>query len=181
MLKAEWPLTATEPAKALSLASQIEQKIKAEDLAGKKDMEKLSSADQEALEESEGQPSYGEYGPDQEEGQILLLYVAKVSKKDQAETLKKAFDKAKAQAEQMVAAAGMRLGAIRQVRSGMDSATSQLREFGEMADNPYAYRMMQQLAAGGLDGEDQTEAIAAAPGSLKHHAMLTGTFQMVQP
>lgn len=182
-VKAEWPLKAAEPSQALALAEGLQQKIKAEDLAGKKDLEKLSAADQESLEESaEGQMAMSEMNPDENDGAPTIFYVCKVSKKDEAAAMAQAFAKAQSQAEQMAAAAGMKVGPIRQLRSNPEtSAFNRLMEFGGMSGGPYGYRMMQQLEQARSEPGEQPEALAMEPGALKFPAIVSVTFALVKP
>ena len=99
-LTAEWPLKAKDVEGLLIEISQLEESIKAADLAGKKDLEKLSGGDDEELsQELEGMAANDGADPSQAQpGAATFTLVSRISAQDHSQALAEAFQKAKTRA-----------------------------------------------------------------------------------
>src|SRR5713101_2603991 len=89
-LKAEVPLKASSPEELLILAHLLEEKIKAADVGGLKELKQLSPQDEESAEENP-QAGFvmglGGEGTETKRGEPTFLYVSKVSEDDQTKAL----------------------------------------------------------------------------------------------
>lgn len=177
-LTAGWPLEAETHEQLLLLAQGIQDKIKAGDLAGSKEAEKLSPEEEELAEEAAKMSrGYGEETP--QPGQPQFVFVAVLSKEAREKAMTEAFAKAKAQAADVAKAAGVGLGPLLGV-SGNCAGQS---NFG---DNEYArygvpnpYGNMRQLIAqqtGEDPNETQNEAMSTDPGTLAFTCYVMATF-----
>ena len=105
-LTAEWPLEAKSQEQLLLLAQGIEEKIKAADLSGSQEVQKLSPEEEELAEEAkQAMGRYGEQPPPL--GQPTFLFVAVLSKQDRQKAMAEAFKKAAAEAADLAKAAGL--------------------------------------------------------------------------
>lgn len=117
VLKADWPLAGADPEERMLAAHALQEKIKAADLAGLKDAKPTTPQEEEVAEELAG------LGDDPREmmrggpkpGEPVFLFVSKVSAAERSKALADAFHKAKLEAGQLAQAAGMELGALRQL------------------------------------------------------------------
>ena len=110
-LTAEWPLEAKSQEQLLLLAQGIEEKIKAADLSGSQEVQKLSPEEEELAEEAK--QAMGRYGEQpQPLGQPTFLFVAVLSKQDRQKAMAEAFTKAAAEAADLAKAAGVGLGPL---------------------------------------------------------------------
>ena len=107
MLTAQWPIETQSHEKVLLMAQDIEEKVKAADLAGSKETEKLSPEEEE-LEEEAGQAA-NQSGNDegQQPRQPQFLFIAVLSEQDRRKAMADAAVKARQQAAELAAAAGV--------------------------------------------------------------------------
>jgi hypothetical protein len=176
-LTAEWPLEAKSQEQLLLLVQGIEEKIKAADLSGSQEVEKLSPEEEELADEAK--QAMGRYG--QQElplGQPTFLYVAVLSKQDRKKAMADAFAKASAEAADLAKAAGAGLGPL----IGLSGGCNPQHDVGEEGYNPYSNRnnyLAQVMAqAGGDPDEKQSEAVSTNPGPLTFNCYVTATFAL---
>jgi uncharacterized protein YggE len=184
-LTAEWPLKGENPDELLVEVSQLQEAINAADLAGKKELEKLSGEDEEMSQELAGMQANMGGDPSQAQpGTPTFTLVSKITPQDHSRALADAFQKAKTHAQETARAAGAELGALRQIGStaqaGGDSGD------GENPDQAYsrsarAYlRMMGMGDAGGQPGEaaNPLEATGTQPGDVAFHVTVNASFEL---
>lgn len=157
-LTAEWPLKGADIDSLLLEVSQLQDSINAADLAGKKDLDKLSGDDDEVREELEGmQANFGNDAGQPQPGAMTFTLVSKIPPKDHSQALAEAFQKAKARAEETAKAAGAELGPLRGLGSQVDAGGE-----SEDSENPTQtynramqayYRTMGMGSAGGQRSE----------------------------
>lgn len=181
-LSAEWPLEADDPPGLLLAAQALQEEVKAADLAGSKDAEKLSPEEEELAEEMAAMMR----NSGQEEaplGQPQFLYVARISEQERDKVLAEAFGKAKSQAARLAQAAGAQLGPLVGLGGGGGGQTSfDASDFGmssNYASQRYLRRLMGQQAISGM-GEMQNEAMGGNPGSLTFAFYITASFGLKQ-
>jgi uncharacterized protein YggE len=178
-LTAEWPLKGKDTESLLLEISQLQETIKAADLAGKKDLEKLGGEDEELSQELEGMAE-GPYGGDPSQGQpgtAAFTLVSKLTPQDRAGALADAFKKAKTQASEIAEAAGTKLGPLRQLGS--------LAQQGGEADSTSAQWQAYYQAMGGgrgampgTESETDSEAQGTQPGEVTYRVTVTASFDI---
>jgi uncharacterized protein YggE len=171
-LTAEWPLKVEGAEERLLFAHDLEDKVKAADLSGSKEAEKLSPEEEEQIEEMQPGRSY-EYEQRPQPGQPVFIYVSKIPETERAKLLAEAFQKARAEAVRLAEAAGAQVGTLRSLSSG--SAGSEAELYNRYGDR-YAYMLMQQAAAGQEPATD--EAIAAEPGPIAFRVSVSASFTL---
>ena len=177
-LTAEWPLKAESNEKLLVIARNIEEKIKAADLSGAKEAEKLSPEEQE-LEEEAAQ-AMNQSGEEQmQPGQPQFVFVAVLAKEDREKALKEAFAMAKMHAAELAKAAGVGLGPLVGL-SGQCSGQSNFNNgFGGYDPSGRMQFLQQMVAQQSGDGADakEDEAVGTDPSSLKFACYAAVQFQ----
>ena len=176
MLTAEWKLTAKLPDELLLAVHPIQEKIKAADLAGSKEAEKLTPEQEELLEEAAQE--YGYDGSDESKpGQPVFLFVSRVADAERDQALADAYDKARKQASRLASAAGAQLGRLKSLNSHESSANDS-DEYGGGGFN-FSYRQMQMLNRRQANSEkDENEAFAVQPGPVKFLVTVTASFEV---
>jgi uncharacterized protein YggE len=185
-LAATWPLTEQSHDKLLLLSQRLQDKIKAADLSGSKEAEKLSAEEEEFEEEASQMTSqFGAGEEGQQPNQPQFMFVAVLPKAERQKAMAEAFVKAKAEAAELAKAAGVELGPLVGLSGGCSSQSS----FGE---NPYYSRynsgfseVVRQMIAeqtgessGDKQEEKPDEAIGADPSALRFSCTVAAMFQM---
>lgn len=176
-LKADWPLKAAGPEDLLLQIHELQEKVKAADLGGVKENEKLTPEEEEIAEEMQAaiQQQLGQEA-EAKRGEPSFFYVCKVSEEDRAKALAEAFQKARKDAGRLARAAGQELGTLQ----GLSSQN----QGGEVEPSagipPY---LVQQLRAGqGNDGADSGgEALGVQPGKVTYRIMVSAAFYLKAP
>ena len=187
LLTAEWPLEGETSEKLLLAAELLREKIKAADLGGAKEAEKLSPEEQEAAEETAEQMPQMISSDEEtaEPGQPHVLFVAKISPKERQAAVVKAFARAKSEAADLAQAAGGELGRLVSLSaSNPHDNVMQYGPYGPMGDdNPFgqngAYlmqRLLHQRAAG--DDEPTSEATGNSPNAMDFEFLVQATFKL---
>jgi uncharacterized protein YggE len=176
-LKADLPLKAASAEEFMIVAHELQEKIKAADLGGLKELAKLSPQDEEAAEEAQAmaQMQGGEEQP--KRGEPVFLFVSKVPEAERSKALTEAFEKARREAARLARAAGAELGPLYrlegqgQQNGGQDAAASV---------NPYMYAYMQQARAGqqGSAEGQADEMTGVLPGKVTLRVTVTATFTL---
>jgi uncharacterized protein YggE len=179
-LTAQWPLEGESLEQMLLMAQNIQEKIKAADLAGAKESEALSAEEEEFAEEANQMAN--QFGAQQQSGEAPhFLYVATLPAKEREEALAQAFKKAIQHADETARAAGLSRGPM----VGLSSSCAGQSEFGQnnfMGYDPTGSsnllrRMITQQMSGNADGR-QDEAMSAEPGLLQFNCHATVVFQV---
>jgi len=175
-LTAEWPLKGQDVEAQLIEVSRLEDSINAADLAGKKELEKLTGENEEMSQELAGmQAGFGNDPSQAQPGTATFTLVRKISAQDHSRALADAFQKAKARAEETAKAAGAELGPLRQLSLLVQSGGQP-----ETADNG----MQAYLQAIGMnrgerqpdEGANPLEALGTQPGEVSYRVTVTGAF-----
>jgi uncharacterized protein YggE len=177
-LKADLSLKAETTEDLLVLFDGIQEKIKAADLGGMKEFQKMSPEDEELAEENLGGPRYSRGEDEPRRGEPTFMFVRKISEADRDKALAEAFGKAKKEAARLARAAEAELGALQQL--GGQNMSRDMEDFPGMYDPYYSRRMLRQMRdAFGSDGEQQTsEAIGAQPGKVVYRVMVSASFTL---
>lgn len=173
-LKAEWELNFANTDELLTIAYELQEKIKAADLAGTKEAEQLTPEEQELSEEQAAAEQMQMYGQQENKpGTPVFLFVAAISDKERAAATAEAFTQAKEQAGRLAEAAKIGLGGLRTLNSH-----SQMADDGNSSGNNYAYQIMRQQMAFGMEGEEQKEAVGTRAGTLSLQVVVTASFDV---
>jgi uncharacterized protein YggE len=178
-LTASWPLKAKEPEELLIAATAIQEKIKAADLGGLKDV-KLSPEEEEAMEEMEasGYSQYSEEGP--KPGEPSFHFYTAISDAEREKALAEAFVKAKERAARVAKAAGAELGklaSLNENEAGVDSDDYQ----GLSGADRYAYQLMAQMQGQGRGDDSAVEGIGMQPDKVKFRVSVHASFELKSP
>lgn len=178
-LTAQWPLNGNNAEELLIEIHELQEKIKAADLAGSEEASKLSAAEQEILEELQDS-GYDPYGNDSESkpGTPIFTFVSTISKEEYDQATAAAFKKAKDQAERLAQAAGATLGPLKSISS--NPASDDNSGYGMYgAYDAYYYRMMQMNIASRQASDEATpEAIGMKPGKVKYGIQVNAAFAL---
>ena len=184
-LTAQWPLKGQDVEALLIEVNRLQEAIKAADLAGKKELEKVSGEDEELSQELEGmQANFGNDPSQAQPGTPSFTLVSKIAVEDHARALAEAFQKAKARAQETARAAGAELGPLRQlgsqVQSGGESegADSGMQAYAQAMQ---AYRQAMGMNPGGgqLDEpEHPMEAVGTQPGEVSYRVTISAAFDL---
>jgi len=176
-LTADWRLTAATAEELLTTADALQAKIKAADLGGTKEAEKLSAEEEELQAEFQAmQQRGGEETP--KAGEPVYLFIAFLADEDRTKLMSEAFEKAKLQAGLLATSAGAKLGGLRSLQS-----QSQGIDFDDYGGG-YSYEMQQyraQLMRGLMQsqaGLDANEAYSATAGKVKFVVQVSATFAL---
>jgi hypothetical protein len=175
-LTAEWKLAGKDVPALLVEGHDLEEEVKAADLAATKQKgEDASEEEQEMTDEMEqfGMREDGQPKP----GQPVFMYVAKVDEAERAKALSGAFEKARIEAEQLAAAAGVKLGPLRGLQSA--AAPSEMENYGYSRYGNMRQLMMAQMAGGEEStGSSPTEAVGMHPGEVKMTFAVYANFEL---
>jgi uncharacterized protein YggE len=171
-LKADLPLKASTPEELLIAGHDLQQKVRAADLGGLKEAEKLSPQEKELLEEMGGRepPDSGEPKP----GEPFFLYVAPVSEAERDRALAEAFQNARRDAARLARAAGAGLGAVQNLSDNsqpgmdMDDPTGMGRR--------YYYEMAMAQREAVRPDAGKGEAVGLQPGKVVLRVVVSAQF-----
>lgn len=172
VLTAEWKLTAKTSDELLLAIHPVQEKIKAADLAGTKDIEKLTPEQEELLEEAQDQFSFGQ-SDEPKPGEPEFLFVSRISEADMDKALAEAFAKAKAKAARLAKAAGAELRGLTLLQDSIDNATPA--GAGILGYDVLAHRLNQRFIS--MD-QQENEAVGIEPGAVKKQITVQATFTL---
>ena len=176
VLTAEWKLTAKTSDELLLAIHPVQEKIKAADLAGSKDAEKLTPEQEEMLEEAQNQFSFNQ-GDEAKPGEPVFLFVSRISEAEEAKAMAEAFAKAKQQAAGLAKAAGAELGGLMSLSGTTGNAGAY--EFGGINYNSAAYSTLQMLQQRQLaSNEESDEAVGLEPTAIKKQVSIQASFAL---
>jgi len=181
-LTADVPLQGQSTEALLLEAQALREKIKAADLAGTKQAGELSPEEQELAEEmAQMMMQHGEEPVPV--GEPLFMYVARITEAERDRAMADAFAKAKARAERLAGAAGVKLGPLVALggSGGGSSAMTNPDVYGMYGGGDYRRQqyLRQLMRSGGAADDDSTnETFGAEPGGLKFNFMVTAMFAL---
>ena len=179
LLTAQWTLDSDDAEKAVVRAHELQQSLKAADLAGIKDKSNLTAEEQEMAEEMEGaMAQMGSYGSETglEQGTPMFMYVATISDADANQALADAFGKAKADAARLARAAGARPGRLLSVSGGL-TPSQEYYNMQQYVPMPYRNTLSQQLG-NRMRGDSQKEAVSTDPNNTVFQFHLRAAFAL---
>ena len=180
MLTAEWPLAAKSDDERMLAAQAIEEKINAADLSGSKEAQKLSPEEEELAEEASRMASerYDQSAPQPD--QVQFVFVARLSDEDRRKGMADAFVRAKTNAAELAAAAGVKLGPLVALsgHSGGQSGVGE-NEYGgyDGSQGPFANFRRFLAEQGGDDADAKPdEAMSAEPATIRFTCLVSASF-----
>jgi uncharacterized protein YggE len=176
--KADLPLKAASPEDLLVVAAGLQDKIKALDLGGLKEFQRMSPQEEELAEEMtdmRDEMDRGEIKP----GEPVFVYVAKISEEDRAKAMAEAYQKARLEAGRLARAAGAEVGALKHLQGQTVGAPGSEDSPSPYYARDYEYRMMLGRASRSADGEQSsTEAVGAQPVKVTFRVSVTAAFTL---
>jgi hypothetical protein len=177
-LKFEVPLKAADAEELLLQASLLQDKIKAADLGGLKDMKQIAPQDEELAQEIADQFPMDDNEP--KRGEPVFLFVSKIADADQAQALAAAFQKARREAGRLAQAAGAELGALQHLEN--NSAASNMEDATIMvnnSNNAYTYQLLQKFRTNQTSSDGSpAEAIGLHPGKATYRVVISASFAL---
>ena len=176
MLTAEFPLEASDVKEMLAQSYSLQQKIRAGDIGGLGEAEKLSPEEQEIMEELEEQTGgmYGYSNSGQKPGEPVFTFVSPISEDEHQQALAEAFNKAKTSAEQLARAAGMNLGKLSSLSNHLTTGDSNYSAYDQ-----YAYQMRMANATE-EDQSDKLEATSSEAGPVTYGVTVAASFVLAE-
>ncbi len=179
-LTAEWTHKYDTPEQLLLRVEAIREKVKAAKLAGDQQEEKLSPEEEEIMEEMAMMSSrYDE--PEIKPGEPVFLFVSRITDAEREKAMTDAFAKAKANAQSVAKAAGMKLGPLVSLAGGGGGQP-------DLGDSPYGYeyeryirRMMGQIRGPDSDEEGTNEAFGPNPDAVAFTFYVQAMFGLGRP
>lgn len=176
-LKADLPVRGGSAEELLLTSHALQEKIKAADLGGLKDPEKLSAKEEELAEEMQEMGRMMQEAGQSRPGEPTFLYVCKIPAAERDKALKEAYKKAADQAARLAQAAGAELGPLASLSShsqvDANDATSEM--------NPYYTRAVRAFMSRGAEGggeDDPDEAVGPTPGKVSLRVTVNAAFQI---
>jgi hypothetical protein len=182
-LTARWPLQTDSQEKLLLFVQGIQEKIKAADLAGAKELEKATPEEEEFEEEANQIQAPSEES--QQPGQPQFAFVAVLPKGEREKALADAFAKAKQRAAELAKAAGADLGPLLTLAGGSSNQANLAlvypRQFS--FDFPGGTDLMPPTSSEQSDEppsseEKEDETSGNDPSELKFSCRVMATFQL---
>ena len=151
-----------DTADLLVTSKKLQDAIKAADLAGAKDAEEPSPEEAELFEEMDEMANAFNNQQGSKPGELVFVFVAKISAADREKAMAEAFRSAKQDAAQLAKAADLELGPLRSLQGGEGIEAEDGADYRMLDNTPFGRAMRQQMV-----GHDHTdEAIGAGPGIL---------------
>jgi len=180
MLKAEFRLQAAEPDDFLLAANALEERLKAADLGGLKQLKQASGQDEEMAQE-DAQEMMGVYDANApKKGEPLFYYVSKIPEDEQEKARAQAYKKAKQEATKLAQAAGVELGALHSLTDNASAAgafeTEAMMRMNSM--RVYAEQMQEE------EGNEESrpgEAFGLKPKKVVYRIVVSASFQLKKP
>lgn len=170
-LRFDVPIKAGDCDELLLAAEHLQAKVKAADLAGRKQSGKLTPQEEELAEEGKiedaGNPV--EVKP----GEPSFMFVRKLTDAEVAQALARAFARAKEEASQLAAAADVKLGPLANLETSYQAGNEEESQFMSRYDPTFALRW--QMAASSTQAR---EAIGLRPGMVSYRIAIAAHFQL---
>ena len=170
-LQFEVPLKAADAEELLLVSQRLQDRIRAADLSGLKEVEKLSPQEEEIAEEAKLAEATGQDGAPTR-GEPAFSFVRKISEQELSRALAEAFQKARQEAARLAQAAGAEMGRLHhlenQLAAGSPEGTPQFYFDGR---RQYAVPVPH-----GLPAAAGPEAVGAQPGQVSYRVMVTAAF-----
>jgi uncharacterized protein YggE len=174
-LKAELPLKAATTEELLVSFQALQDKIKAADLGGLKELAKMSPQEEEIAEENQAM-MMGMGGEEEvKRGEPMFFFVCKISDADRDKALADAFQKAKKEAGRLAQAAGAGLGALHHL-DHQSQPSGGVEDYG--FDPSQRYYRMRAMGLPQTNPDSGLEATGMQPGKVSVRIAVTATFTL---
>jgi hypothetical protein len=173
-VRVDLPLKAADLEELLLRSQELQEKVKAADLGGLKEFEKLSPQEEELAEEAQA----GNYGQGQNEpkrGEPVFAFVSRVPEGEYTRALAEAFQKAQRAARELARAARMDLAELRHLES---QAAGSGDEPGQGYGAYYGRAPQARLSSLGGSDPQVREAIGTQPGTVTYRIAVTASFAL---
>jgi hypothetical protein len=176
-MTAEWPVSGKTPEEIFLEMQSLKQKIKAAELSGKKEDEKLSPEEEEVAAEMEQQAVMQGENPEAE-NEPQYLFVAHITPEEREKAMADAFAKAKKNAESLAKSAGVELGPL----LGLSGTGNGAKNIGDDSYGVYsssAYQRLQRMQQLATDpDEENNETVAADASALEFTFSASALFKI---
>jgi uncharacterized protein YggE len=172
----EWPIAGKTAEEILVESQALKQKVKAAELSGKKEAEKLTPEEEElAAEMEEAARNNGE--DPQAAGEPQFLFVARITDAERQKAYADAFAKAKRNGEELAKAAGVELGPLVGL-SGQGHGNQNLGEPDYSYNSGYYQRQIRLPQAAADPEAQEFESVSTDPDSVAFSFMISAVFKM---
>jgi len=180
ILTAEIPLKASSPEELMILSHDLEEKLKAADLGGLKELKQLSPQDEESAEETPQMMAMNVFGMagESKRGEPSFSYVSKLSEEAQAKATAQAFQSAKQDAARLARAAGSELGSVHRIEDTSPLAGAAEDSSPAGAISSFYRSMLQGEATGAKSTPHAGEAVGSQPGKVIYRVSISATFSL---
>ena len=184
-LKAELALRAADHEELVVEAHTLEEKLKAADLGGLKDLNQASAQDEEAAQEAAPQQMMMEAmgATVRKPGEPVFRYVAKISDDDRVKVIADAYHDAERQVHRLAKAAGAAVGPVQKLAEHWLDPEDP--EESIEPDNPFGIRTyplaMVQSGTGAVNPRDAQEAVGTHPDRVVFRVALAASFELRRP
>jgi hypothetical protein len=178
-LKVDLPLTAADPDELLLAASELQEQVKALDLGGLKELQKMSPEEEEVakgLKEFLHDPATLGGQP----GEPTFLFVSKISEDDRAKIMAEAFDQARQEAARLAKAAGAELGPLTRLHNPMADLTVDQNEVPN-ADSLLRKLLGVRTSPTADSAPSPNEAVGKQPEKVTYRVTVTASFLLKMP
>jgi len=176
-LKADVPLKAGSPEDLLQLGHTLQEKIKAADLGGTKEPEKLSPKEEELAEEMQEMNRMMAESGEPRRGEPFFVYVYKITAAEHDKALKEAFARASTQATRLAGAAGVELGGLHSLQGNLLPGSAEyMNEYYARSGRPMM--MMRDGDGEQSDKDDKSEAVGMNPTKVSLKVSVNASFSI---
>jgi hypothetical protein len=177
VLRAQWPLKAGTPEELILTVHQLEEKIKAADMAGIAVAKKLSPEEEELAEEAAA-AARNSFGQDRAPiGTPRFVFVAKISAQERDKAESEAFAKAVEDARKWAKLAGVKLGSLASMNVGEDRRSSVDYSGPPLSDAQQKYMRQDSPDS---DAEENGEIVGDAPASFARSITAMVTLHVIK-
>ncbi len=152
-IEAEWELPSTDPDMLLQLPNTLREEIKSRDLLGEDNVIQLSAEQNSRVSQLKTamDEHMGFYEDESaEDNRVQILFVAKMSAEERAGAMKRAYEHARQQCEELAQAANMKLGRLANLSKATPDEVSGGFTFSSAAEDPDSM-VARQLRSGRRD------------------------------
>ncbi|HEV3257073.1 MAG TPA: SIMPL domain-containing protein [Gemmataceae bacterium] len=180
-LKADVPLKTADGDELLVLAQSLQEKVRAADLGGTKELQQVSPQEEELSEEAQEQDMGAEEN-EPKRGEPVFFFVRRISRQEQDKAMSEAFDKARGEAARLARAAGASLGSLRHLEPAAIDG-SDVDESASRFSDSASYQILRRLRSGqpAVATDGNAEAIGIRPGRVTFRVAIAASFTLKKP
>ena len=171
LLQADWVLKISDDESLLSIAQEIQDKVRQADLAGLGEEEPTEEEKERIAENKDRLVHYSSSSDQIPTGEPLFGFICRITEADRAALIKTAFAKAKADVEKLALAASVQLGSPARLSvHGVGSDDDWKHKFSYAGPDGYEQR---QRVRALLPEDTEEEAVSEEPGRIKFNMEVT--------